>query len=200
MKTLLAIAIAGLLLAATAANAESQPGCLKVEKIRAQHRTLQPGDTMNVEVRLKTSHCVLMNDYGAGKTATLFVEPQPGFESSVGPLDFLGLEGQMPYLDDSQAHVLQANIELKAGWVPSGEYEIPVFLNYQALDEQGVSKRESLLFTIPVAIVTSYNPPAAGHHRKWQNGFVIAGEVLLVILASPILILQCLLGNDCWTC
>src|SRR5262245_63166626 len=91
MRMLLAIVVTGLALASSAARAD-QPGCLKVDKIKASHRYLKPGEMMTVKVRLKPSHCYVAVDSNAATPANFFIEPRPGFESVSGGVSYSHLD------------------------------------------------------------------------------------------------------------
>src|SRR5262245_20268865 len=137
MKVLFASAIAALLLVASAARAEDRPGCLKVDTIKAAHRTVPPGGELKVKVKLKASHCFIATDFAAG-AATLLIEPLPTFETGIGPITYSGFEGKQPHRDDTRAHAIEAVVDLKADrFLPGGEYTLRAFLNYKAVDAQG---------------------------------------------------------------
>jgi hypothetical protein len=199
MKSFLTVAIATFLLSG-AAKGEQRPGCLKVDKIKVSQRTVQPGGTLNIRVRLQASHCVLQNDYGAGTTATLFVEPRPGFESTVGLLTYSQLEGEAPYLDVSRTHALETTIAVKPGQVANGNYSIPVFLNYQAVDEHGAIRNESLQFALPVAVSSFSKRSFRNEHPNFWENLAIAGAAIVIVALAPVLIVECMVFGNCWTC
>ena len=206
MKVFFASAIASLLLVASAARAEDRPGCLKVDTIKAAHRTVAPGGELKVKVKLKASHCFIATDFAAG-AATLFIEPVPtfetgigpitysgpvpAFESTIGPITYSGVEGKQPHRDDTRAHAIEAVVDFKADrFLPGGEYTLRAFLNYKAVDAQGKAADESLFFTIPVLVRWSQHPSLADEHPKIHRTL----DVLLGIVELPVLIVMGLLG------
>jgi hypothetical protein len=185
------VTIAAPLLVFAAARAEGQYGCLKVETIKTSHRTLQPGGTLKVQVRLKTSHCVLENASAAGTSTVLLVEPRPGFESTTGSIVYSDFEKQLSSLDAPQAHALETTIEVKIGQVQPGAYLIPVFVTYQAADEQGNVSIESSHFTIPVEVKMPWD---------LRKILITTGEVFVVVLLWPVWILKCTIVGGCSGC
>lgn len=200
MKMFLALAIAAPLLASAAARAEGQYGCLQIETIKTSHRILQPGRTLKVQVRLKASDCVLENAFAAGSATIIFVLPRPGFESTTGPIVYSDFEKQLPSSDAPQAHRLETTIEVKIGQVEPGAYLIPVFVTYQAADEQGSVSTESLHFTIPVEVKTPWAPQSGAGHRDFRKVLITTGEVFLVVLLWPVWILKCTIVGGCSSC
>jgi hypothetical protein len=202
MKTWLALTIAGLLLGSGSAMAEDPSGCLKVDKIMAPRRIPKAGGELEIEirVRLKTSHCVLANDYGAGTTATLALEHPPGLEATSGLITYSGLEGASPYLDAARAHAVETTVTITASnSLAKGQYRIPAALNYEAIDERGQTIHESLAFTIPVKF-DGGRGSYWQEHPDLQKGLTIAGAAILMLVAAPVLILECWIGGNCWTC
>jgi len=194
MRMLLAIVVTGLALASSAARAD-QPGCLKVDKIKASHRYLKPGEMMTVKVRLKPSHCYVAVDSNAATPANFFIEPRPGFESVSGGVSYSHFKDANVHSDVSLAGEVEAEVKLKAvQFVPAGQYDVHAWLSYKAADEQGRVRDETVSFTIPVSIAKPTDISYWDEHQKLRDTLVTTGELLLGIAFLPVVIVLSILG------
>jgi hypothetical protein len=200
MKSFLALIITVFLLASGAAMAKEPPGCITAGNITTAYRDVRPGGTLYVQVRVNTPRCALDNAFGAGATTIFFVEPRPGFESTIGPLTFSDFEKRLSSLDAPRAHVVETTVEVKAGQVPSGAYDIPASLDYQAVDQQGNIVHQRLGFTIPVLVYDSLQPPSTKARHGFQETLKNTGEWILIILVWPVWVVTCLVRGGCSNC
>jgi hypothetical protein len=195
MRTLLALIVTGFALASSAAQAEDQPVCLKVDKIKATHRYLKPGEKMTVKVRLKPSHCYIAVDANTGTPANFFIEPRPVFESTSGGVSYSAFKDPNAHSDVSLAGEVEAEVYLKAvQFVPAGKYDVHAWLSYKAVDEQGHVRDETVSFTIPVSIAKPTDISYWDEHQKLRDTLVTTGAVVLGIALLPVVIVLSILG------
>jgi hypothetical protein len=176
---LLSVTIACLLLAVAIPGSAQ---CLKVDKGLLAHHAMKPGETINVKLRLITSHCNLA--HGTNDAIDrIFIAPEPGFESKKSPTiysDFPTTEHN--YASGEQQ--IETEVELRADTgAIAGEHKILVFVNYKVEDEQGKISDKGLSFFIavrvdPLVVGRSYKQ----RHPRVNEALHRTGRILLGIV------------------
>jgi hypothetical protein len=81
-----------------------------------------------------------------------------------------------------------------------GEHKIPATLIYPAQDANGNVASHTLALNVPVKVIEPPKPGFWDEHPEVRQRLVMTGEVLLVIIAFPILIIENILGFNRWDC
>src|SRR5262249_41746940 len=81
-----------------------------------------------------------------------------------------------------------------------GEHRIPATLTYTAQDANGNTASHTLGLSIPVKVIAPPKPGFWDEHPQARKTLVTTGEVLLVIVAFPVMLVGSILGFYQWDC
>jgi hypothetical protein len=99
------------------------------------------------------------------------------------------------------AHAVTARFALHAFYNASvGQHTIPATLTYIAQDANGNIASDTMALNIPVKVIEPPKPGFWDEHSEARKTLVTTGEVLLVIIAMPIMIIGNILGFYRWDC
>ena len=188
------------MLAFTGLACAQDSGCLTIKKISASHHALQQGGDIELSVKLVTGNCSLPIDVKGSKTAELSLQDQEGFQTYLPVVEINDIENP-PVSSTWMAHAVTARFALHAFYNASvGEHTIPASLTYTAQDANGNIASHILALNIPVKVIEPPKPGFWDEHSEARKTLVTTGEVLLVIVAMPIMIIGNILGFYHWDC
>jgi hypothetical protein len=180
-----------------------ESGCLTVKKISASHHALQQGgEIIELTVKLVAAHCNIPVDVKSPMNKPeLSVEAAEGLEPT-RPVVEIGGFGDAPVIDSIwMGSEVTTRFTVHAFREASvGEHRIPATLNYTAQDANGNTASHTLALSIPVKVIAPPKPGFWDEHPDARNRLVLTGEVLLAIVAIPILMVGQLLGFYHWDC
>jgi hypothetical protein len=177
------------------------PGCLTVKKISASHHAVQQGGDLELTVKLVTSNCNIPIDVKTPMNRAEFsVQVPEEFEASRSVVAIGGFAGA-PVGTTWMGSEITTRFTLHAFREASiGKHAIPATLTYTAQDENGNIGSHTLALSIPVKVVAPPKPGFWDEHPVARKTLVTTGEVLLVIITYPVLLVGGILGFYRWDC
>ena len=201
MTLWLSLALTAMLAVAGFANAQ-ESGCLTVKKISASHHALQQTGNIEVTVKLVTANCgIPMAANIPGKPVDFSVQNQEEFQAYLPVLEINEFDSRPVDGSTWIGHAVTARFTLHAFREASlGKHTIPATLTYSAQDANGNIASHTLALSIPVKVIGPPKPGFWDEHSEARKALVTTGEVLLVIVAIPVLFVGSILGLTRWDC
>lgn len=183
-----------LTLAPMAAHGEDPQACLELKKVKiADHVLHQQGETQ-AELTLKVNNCEIIEDH---QQTTVSFESKPGLEVALENVAF-----HRPNEGESSNQVKELTVTLKltaSPELPVGESTLHGTLTYQAINGGPVAP-ETVALNIPFKVAPPKPPKTYKEPSGFVKGLEVAGEIVVGIIALPIMLIYCPLSGQCPDC
>ena len=190
------ILVIAMLAAAAAAHAQ-QPNCLVLKKVKiADHVLHQQGETL-ATLTLKVKNCEIIADH---QQTTVTFESLRGLDVALDDIAFRRPEDEDQGASLNQVREVTVILKLTASPdFPVGETTLHGMLTYQAVSGGSVVPK-TVGLSIPVKVEWPQPPKQHTEPNAFVQGLEIAGEIMLGIIALPIMLIYCPLSGECPTC
>ena len=171
--------------------------CLELKKVKIADHVLHQDGYTQATLTLKVKDCEIIEDHQ--QTAVAF-ESKPGLEVTLYDIAFGRPDDGS--IGASSTRVKEVTVFLKliaSQELPVGESTLRGILTYQAISGGAVAPK-TLALSIPFKVA----PPKPYNADKERSGFIegleVVGQIVVGIIALPIVLLYCPLSGEWPTC
>jgi len=187
------------MLVSCAAHAQQQPAnCLKLKKVKLPQHVLHQRTQVLAEVTLKVKNCLIVEDH---QQTTVTFESMPGLHVTLDDVVF-----QRPKdagVGESSTNVREVVLLLNLAASPGllvGETTLHGMLTYQAIRNGAAVAPETVALDVPLEVAPPVHEKLFQEPNAFVKGLEVFGEIVVGIIALPIMLIYCPLSGQCPDC